>query len=381
MLTANCLARNADGQTMANVLDIRRRIRSVINTRQITKAMKMVSAAKLRRAQERALAARPYAQMLTSVLKSLVSRAEIYDPQTGEPRHPLLAQRQENNILLIVVTGDKGLAGGFNTNILKAGTRFLDSKTGKNVDIEAIGRKGRDFLRRRFPLVPKDVEQESAEGLQHLEPAQPHEAPRSRERAGAVQIVGEHVGVLSKLEFSQASDLAESVIKRYSEGEIDSVYLVHNEFKSVIAQRLVVEQILPIEQIGAAAVRQAEELSQKEREQAIKAAQSAGVGMRRTDRSVDAEAARFGSAPVDYIYEQPPGELFNALLPKYVGIQIFHALLESVAAEHAARMTAMEAATNNATDMIDSLTLAMNRVRQAKITKEIIEIVSGAAAQ
>jgi len=366
---------------MANVLDIRRRIRSVINTRQITKAMKMVSAAKLRRAQERALAARPYAQMLTNVLKSLVSRAEIYDPQTGEPRHPLLAQRQENNILLIVVTGDKGLAGGFNTNILKAGTRFLDSKTGKNVDIEAIGRKGRDFLRRRFPLVPKDVEQESAEGLQHLEPAQPHEAPRSRERAGAVQIVGEHVGVLSKLEFSQASDLAESVIKRYSEGDIDSVYLVHNEFKSVIAQRLVVEQTLPIEQIGAAAVRQAEELSQKEREQAIKAAQSAGVGMRRTDRSVDAEAARFGSAPVDYIYEQPPSELFNALLPKYVGIQIFHALLESVAAEHAARMTAMEAATNNATDMIDSLTLAMNRVRQAKITKEIIEIVSGAAAQ
>ena len=381
MLTANCLARNADGQTMANVLDIRRRIRSVINTRQITKAMKMVSAAKLRRAQERALAARPYAQMLTSVLKSLVSRAEIYDPQTGQPRHPLLAQRQENNILLIVVTGDKGLAGAFNTNILKAGTRFLDSKTGKNVDIEAIGRKGRDFLRRRFPLVPKDVEQRTAEDLQHPEAAQPHERSRSRERAGAVQIVGEHVGVLSKLEFSQASDLAESVIKRYSEGEIDSVYLVHNEFKSVIAQRLVVEQILPIEQIGAAAVRQAEELSQKEREQAIKAAQSAGVGMRRTDRSVDAEAARFGSAPVDYIYEQPPSELFNALLPKYVGIQIFHALLESVAAEHAARMTAMEAATNNATDMIDSLTLAMNRVRQAKITKEIIEIVSGAAAQ
>ena len=366
---------------MANVLDIRRRIRSVINTRQITKAMKMVSAAKLRRAQERALAARPYAQMLTSVLKSLVSRAEIYDPQTGEPRHPLLGQRQENNILLIVVTGDKGLAGAFNTNILKAGTRFLDSKTEKNVDIEAIGRKGRDFLRRRFPLVAKDVERGSAEGLQHPEAAQPHERPHSRERAGAVQIVGEHVGVLSKLEFSQASDLAESVIKRYSERDIDSVYLVHNEFKSVIAQRLVVEQILPIEQIGAAAVRQAEELSQKEREQAIKAAQSAGVGMRRTDRSVDIEAARFGSAPVDYIYEQPPGELFNALLPKYVGIQIFHALLESVAAEHAARMTAMEAATNNATDMIDSLTLAMNRVRQAKITKEIIEIVSGAAAQ
>ena len=131
---------------MANILDIRRRIRSVTNTRQITKAMKMVSAAKLRRAQERALAARPYAQMLTNVLKSLVSRAEIYDPETGEPKHPLLAQRPENNVLLIVVTGDKGLAGAFNTNILKAASRFLESKAGKNVEIEAIGRKGRDFL-------------------------------------------------------------------------------------------------------------------------------------------------------------------------------------------------------------------------------------------
>src|ERR1700756_5216523 len=136
---------------MANILDIRRRIRSVTNTRQITKAMKMVSAAKLRRAQDRALAARPYAQMLTNVLKSLVSRAEIYDPETGEPRHPLLAQRAEKNILLIVVTGDKGLAGAFNTNILKAAIRFLESKTGKNIEIETIGRKGRDFLRRRYP--------------------------------------------------------------------------------------------------------------------------------------------------------------------------------------------------------------------------------------
>src|SRR5579864_2432361 len=135
---------------MANILDIKRRIRSVINTRQITKAMKMVSAAKLRRAQERALSARPYAQMLTSVLKSLVARAEIYDPDTGEPRHPLLAQRPEQNILLIVVTGDKGLAGAFNTNILKAASRFLEAKAGKNVEIEAIGRKGRDFMRRRF---------------------------------------------------------------------------------------------------------------------------------------------------------------------------------------------------------------------------------------
>ncbi len=346
---------------MPNVLDIRRRIRSVVNTRQITKAMKMVSAAKLRRSQERALAARPYAQMLTAVLKSLVSRAEIYDPESGELRHPLLAQREENNVLLIVVTGDKGLAGAFNTNILKAATRFLESKAGKNVEIEAIGRKGRDFLRRRFPI---------AESRKADSPQPPH-----------IVIVGERIGVLNKVEYAMAAEVGELVIKRYSDGEIDSVYLVYNEFKSVIAQRLVVEQVLPIKQIGTAEVLQAEQLSEKERKQAIKAAESAGVGMRRTDRAEsDVESAKFGSSTVDYIYEQPPEELFNGLLPKYVDIQIFRALLESVAAEHAARMTAMEAATNNATDMIDSLTLVMNRARQAKITKEIIEIVSGAAA-
>jgi len=346
---------------MPNVLDIRRRIRSVVNTRQITKAMKMVSAAKLRRSQERALAARPYAQMLTAVLKSLVSRAEIYDPESGEPRHPLLAQREENNILLIVVTGDKGLAGAFNTNILKAATRFLESKAAKNVEIEAIGRKGRDFLRRRFAV---------AESRKADSQPPPH-----------IVIVGERIGVLNKVEYAMAAEVGELVIKRYSDGEIDSVYLVYNEFKSVIAQRLVVEQVLPIKQIGTAEVLQAEQLSEKERKQAVKAAESAGVGMRRTDRAdSDMESAKFGSATVDYIYEQPPEELFNGLLPKYVDIQVFRALLESVAAEHAARMTAMEAATNNATDMIDSLTLVMNRARQAKITKEIIEIVSGAAA-
>jgi F-type H+-transporting ATPase subunit gamma len=347
---------------MANILDIRRRIRSVTNTRQITKAMKMVSAAKLRRAQDRALAARPYSQMLTNVLKSLVSRAEIYDPETGEPRHPLLAQREEKNVLLIVVTGDKGLAGAFNTNILKAASRFLESKAGRNIELETIGRKGRDFFRRRFAV------------------AQPR--TKDSEAAPGITIVGEKVGVLNKIDYALASETAERVIKRYGDGEIDSVYLVFNEFKSVIAQRLVVEKILPIEQIGAVAVAMAEEMTQKEREQAIEAAKGAGVGLRRADtRAVDELAVKFGAANVDYIYEQPAGELFNSLLPKYVGIQVFHALLESVAAEHAARMTAMDAATNNATDMIDSLTLAMNRARQAKITKEIIEIVSGAAAQ
>ena len=347
---------------MPNILDIRRRIRSVTNTRQITKAMKMVSAAKLRRAQERALAARPYAQMLTNVLKSLVSRAEIYDPETGEPRHPLLAHRPEKNILLIVVTGDKGLAGAFNTNILKAAMRFIDTKADKNVEIETIGRKGRDFLRRRYRTAdPRTVESQ--------EPAQ-------------TTIVGEQIGIFNKIDYALASELAERAIERYGREEIDSVYLLYNEFKSVIAQRLVVEQILPIEQIGAPEVRMAEAMTQKERERAVEAAREAGVGIRPVDtRDIDAVAAKFATAPVDYIYEQSPEELFRSLLPKYVVIQVFRGLQESVAAEHAARMTAMDAATNNATDMIDSLTLAMNRARQAKITKEIIEIVSGEAAQ
>ena len=358
---------------MPNILDIRRRIRSVINTRQITKAMKVVSAAKLRRAQERALAARPYAQMLTNVLKSLVARAEICDPETGEPKHPLLAQRPEKNILLIVVTGDKGLAGAFNANITKAAARFLESKAGKNVDIEAIGRKGRDFLRRRYPAAK--VQTKSLADLAELMETEP-----AAERVGATQITGEHVGILGKVEFAQASALAENVIARYCREEIDAVYVVFNEFKSVIAQRLIVEQILPIEQIGAQAVRLVEEMTAEEKKKAKEAAVSAGVGMRGPEREVAEVASQFGTSQVDYIYEQPPEELFRALLPKYVSIQIFRALMESVAAEHAARMTAMDSATSNATDMIDSLTLIMNRARQAKITKEIIEIVSGASA-
>lgn len=346
---------------MANVLDIRRRIRSVTNTRQITRAMKMVSAARLRRAQERALAARPYAQMLTNVLKSLVSRADIFDPATGELLHPLLIKRPEQNVLLIVVTGDKGLAGAFNANILKAAMRFLDSKSGKNIEIVTVGRKGRDFLRRRF----KSAEPRKADSN---EPSH-------------TTLVSEYVGVLNKIDYALASEISDAAIERYTRAEIDSVYLVYNEFKSVIAQRLVVEQLLPIEQIGAPEIAQAKEMELKEKQRAVEAAKGAGVSLRPADTTeADKEAAKFGTAQVDYIYEQPPQQLFRSLLPKYVAIQIFHALLESVAAEHAARMTAMESATNNAGDMIASLTLSMNRVRQAKITREIIEIVSGAAA-
>ena len=351
---------------MAGVLDIRRRLRSVRNTRQITKAMKMVSAARLRRAQERALAARPYGQMITNVLKSLVSRAEIFDPITGELAHPLLVRREENNVLLIVVTGDRGLAGPFNTNILKAAARFIQFKAGKRIDIETVGRKGRDYFRRRYKVVPWSA------GAEGVIPA---------ERKAEIQLTGELVGAFNKIEFTQARELAENVIERYIRGEIDSAYLVFNEFKSVIAQRLIVEQILPIGNIGEREIRQAEELSPEVRRQHAEAAATAGVGVRAADtRELDARAATFATKEVDYIYEQPPGEIFRDLLPKYVGVQIYRALLESVAAEHAARMTAMDAATNNASDMIDALTLAMNRVRQAKITKEIIEIVSGAAA-
>ena len=203
--------------------------------------------------------------------------------------------------------------------------------------------------------------------------------PEEAERSGQIQITGEHIGILGKVEFAQASALARSVIARYKSEEIDAVYIVFNEFKSVIAQRLIVEQILPIEQIGEQTVRLVEEMTEEEKKKAKEAAIKAGVGMHSTEGAAEV-ASQFGTSQVDYIYEQAPEELFRALLPKYVSIQIFRALLESVAAEHAARMTAMDSATNNATDMIDSLTLVMNRARQAKITKEIIEIVSGAAA-
>jgi F-type H+-transporting ATPase subunit gamma len=343
---------------MANVLDIRRRIRSVRSTRQITKAMKMISAARLRKAQDRALAARPYAQMLTNVLKSLVARAEVYDPVTGEVKHPLLARRPEHNIALIVVTADKGLAGAFNANILKAAMRFLETKSDKNVDIETVGRKAREFMRRRFSSQRSD------------------ETPR----ADRVRMTGDRFG-LAKVDFALAKEIAESLIERYKNCEIDAVYLIYNEFKSVIAQRVIVDEVLPIAQIGERDIREAHEPTTQERERAAEAAATAGVSLQAADTSeIDRRAAQFGTAQVDYIYEQPPDELFRGLLPKYVAIHIYRALLESNAAEQAARMTAMDSATNNATDMIDRLTLNMNRVRQAAITKEIIEIVSGAAA-
>ena len=355
---------------MANVLDLRRRIRSVTNTRQITKAMKMVSAAKLRRAQERALAARPYAKMITSVLESLTRRIDIFDEQTGNLRHPLFVTRPEKRVLLIVISGDKGFAGAFNSNILKTAFQFIGGNPDKEIDVEAVGRKARDLMRRHYPEAVY-TEQTGEDG----------QVTKTRERKAPVEVAGDHPGMLLKLEASRVHELAQSVISRYESEEIDAAYIVYNEFKSVIAQRLVVEKLLPLMKIGIPQITGAAEPSSEERERAAEAALSAGIAIEPIDTAeADAEAKKFGTAQVDYIYEQPSEELFDGLLPQYVFSMLYHAMTESVAAEHAARMTAMDAATNNASDMIDTLTLHMNRVRQAAITKEIIEIVSGAAA-
>jgi F-type H+-transporting ATPase subunit gamma len=355
---------------MANVLDLRRRIRSVKNTRQITKAMKMVSAAKLRRAQERALSARPYARMITSVLESLTRRVDIFDEVTGNLRHPLFATRPEKRVLLIIVSGDKGFAGAFNANILKTAFQFIAGNPDKEIDVEAVGRKARDMMHRRYPAAVYTEQTDEAGGTRPV-----------RESHGPVEVTGDHPGMLLKLETSRVQALAQNIISRYVHEEIDAAYIVYNEFKSVISQRLVVEKLLPLMKIGIPQIAGAQEPTEEERERAAEAALSAGISIEPIDTAeADEEARKFGTAQVDYIYEQPAEELLNGLLPQYVSSMLYHAMTESVAAEHAARMTAMDSATNNASDMIDALTLHMNRVRQAAITKEIIEIVSGAAA-
>jgi len=355
---------------MANVLDLRRRIASVKNTRQITKAMKMVSAAKLRRAQERAMAARPYAKMIASVLQSLTNRVALFDEQTGNLRHPLFVTRPEKRVLLVIISGDKGFAGGFNANILKIAFQFIAGNKDKEIDVEAVGRKGRDQMRRRYPAAVYNEVTDEHGVLRHV-----------RDRKAPVEVTGDHPGMLLKLEAGRVHDLAESIISRYTHEEIDAVYVIYNEFKSVIAQRLVVERLLPLLDLSSPQITGAVEPTVEERERAPHAALSAGIVIEPDDtREADEEAKKFGTANVDYIYEQPAGELFNGLLPQFVFSVLYHAMTESVAAEHAARMTAMDSATNNASDMIDSLTLHMNSVRQAAITKEIIEIVSGAAA-
>jgi F-type H+-transporting ATPase subunit gamma len=359
---------------MANVLDLRRRIRSVKNTRQITKAMKMVSAAKLRRAQERAIASRPYSAMLASVVESLKRRIEIIDPSTGEFRHPLLKTRDERHVLVVVISGDKGFAGAFNSSIIKAAGNFLDQNASRQIDVEAIGRRGRDLFRRRYPAAV------------FLQPSEEEPAARAqRQRAAHIEVTGDHPDLLEKLSFERVREVGEEIIARYEHAEIDAAYIVYNEFKSVIQQRVVVERILPIIQLGSHDIAFAQEMTAEERAHAAHAAITAGVSVQPGESEADVkefedEAKKFGTSEVDYIYEQTPRQIFEAILPRYIISQLYHAMLESVAAEHAARMTAMDAATNNASDMIDRLTLTMNRVRQAAITKEIIEIVSGAAA-
>jgi len=289
---------------MATLLDFRRRIRSVKNTQQITRAMKFVAAARLRRAQEAALAARPYARELVRVLRSTMARIE-------SPQHPLLAHRPEERILLLLLSGERGLAGAFNSNILKKASEFYRGKAGKQVTAIPIGKKGRDALR----------------------------------KAG-ITFADEYVNVLSRVDFGIAREISKLVMDLYTEEKVDAVYAVFSEFKSVLSADLVVEKVLPVEKITA-------------------------------HEETENEAA---SSQVDYIYEQPEDVLMARLLPRYVETQVLRAMLESCAAEHAARMTAMEAATKNAGEVIEGLTLHMNKVRQAAITKEIIEIVSGASS-
>ena len=362
---------------MANVLDLRRRIRSVKNTRQITKAMKMVSAAKLRRAQERAMQARPYAQMISNVLESLMRRADLLDEQTGEVKNALLMERDEKNVLLLVVAGDKGFAGGFNSNIGKAAQRFIDERRerGQNLDLEPVGKKAIGLYKRRYPAAVYEHKEELYDNdlAKHIEDI--------RHRAQPIEVAAEHNDLLLRANVEDIAAMAQSIIRRYETAEIDAVYIVYNEFKSVIQQRVVTEKLLPIRKLGVQEITAAEEMTEEQRETAARAAETSGVALSAPeDAAADAEAKKFGTADVDYIYDQAPEVLFRHLMPRYVTTQILHAILESIAAEHAARMTATDAATKNAGDLIDKLSLTMNRVRQAAITKEIIEIVSGAAS-
>lgn len=292
---------------MPNLQDIRRRIRAVKNMRQITKAMKMVSAAKLRRAQERVVAARPYTIKMMDIMSDLSKRApEFQHPLLANSRKPV--EGREERIILVLVTADKGLCGGFNTNLNRAAMQFLRRHTGQQVELILIGRKGAEYFKRRD-----------------------------------VNIRREYLGITGtgKVNFADAQQIAEELVADFTSEEIpvDQIYLIYNEFKSALSQRPVEETMLPIGRI------------QDEEEHLL-----------------------------EYSYEQPPGEIFGTILPKMVETQLYRALLESVASEHGARMTAMDSASKNANEVIDKLTLNMNRVRQAAITREIIEVVSGAAA-
>ena len=285
---------------MPSLIDFRRRIRSVKNTQQITKAMKMVSAAKLRRAQERVIAARPYAKTMRELLANLVAAAAS-DERSADSSW--LQTRELKRADLIFFSSDTGLAGAFNSNLLKAAQKFHEEHPGVQVTLTLVGRKGRDFYRRR-----------------------------------EAKILSEHINVLNRPTYQDAAGIAKEVIRRYKDGETDGVFVINNDFKSVMASFLSVSQLLPL--------------------------------------TVDQAAP----AQTDYIYEQSPLDMLESLMPRFVEVAVFRAMLETVAAYQAARMTAMDTASTNAREVIDALTLHMNRVRQAAITKEIIEVVSGAAA-
>jgi F-type H+-transporting ATPase subunit gamma len=287
---------------MPSLIDLRRRIRAVKSTQQITKAMKMIAASRLKRAQDRVIAARPFAQRMLAVLNGLVSRVE-------PDAHPLLRTAStDGRPLLIVITGDRGLSGSFNSNVIKAAGQFIVTEgRDRQVAVGLIGRKGRDFFRRR-----------------------------------GFDVRYEAVGIFQRLSFADAVDIANVAIEEFTSGRASTVYLVYNEFKSVMSQRIVVERLLPIPRL-------------------------------------EGEAAAAGPT-VDYLYEPGPDKIFEDLLPRHVQVQVYRALLESNAAFFAAQMTAMDAATRNSAEMIENLTLYMNKVRQAAITREIIEVVSGAAA-
>lgn len=284
---------------MPSLIDLRRRIRSVKNMQQITKAMKMVSAARLRRAQEHALASRPYANMLQRILQNVAAAVKGSDEAS---QFPLLSIREEKRIQLILVSSDTGLAGAFNANLFRTVQQFIKQHGDRELKIEAIGRKGRDYFRRR-----------------------------------GLTLSGEHIGIVDKPRYDQAAEIADKMVQQYTDGEIDAVYMATNEFKSVMAPNIVLKKILPVE-------------------------------------------LPEGGEQVDYIFEQPAADLLRELLPRYIEMEIYRALLESISAYHAARMAAMDAASSNAGDVIQDLTLNLNRVRQAAITREIIEIMSGAAA-
>jgi F-type H+-transporting ATPase subunit gamma len=278
---------------------------------------------------------------------------------------------------VIVVAGDKGFAGAFNSNIGKAAQKFIDSRRSldQNIDLEPIGKKAIGLYKKRFPAANYEKTE------RHYDNDLAVHYDVIRHRAQPIEVSAEHPSLLLRTDFHEVSEMVHSIIERYERSEIDSVYIVYNEFKSVIQQRVVVEKLLPIHKLGSHEIAAAEEMTEEQREAAARAAASAGISVKEPedDEAVE-EEKKFGTADVDYIFDQAPEQLFRDLLPRYVTTQIFHALLESAAAEHAARMTATDAATKNAEDLIDSLSLTMNRVRQAAITKEIIEIVSGAAA-